>query len=213
MSISQQYQTIFIHIPKTAGESITSVFAQHEKLSNIVGKHSTAIEVRNIIGQELFSTYFSFSFIRNPWDQVVSFYNHLRKPLYLPAYENKCLHPVNACKAALNSSFKEWVIEVYQNKQVQDEMFREKFPIDHFKPQYKWICDEEDRIIIDYVGKYENLEKDLEAIGSIIHFDFKHISHQNKSLRCSYTDYYDTETRDIIAKHFERDIELFNYKL
>ena len=230
MVINQKRQTIFIHIPKTAGESISEVLNRDESgiskptpqeikrillpqntINDLLGKHATAMEIKDVVGQKIFNAYFKFVIIRNPWDQVASFYNHLRKPLYLPAYKGKLLHPYNACKTALTHNFKDWVIEVYEKHQFQDEMCREKHPLNHFKNQHEWFYDNHGKSLVNYIGRYESLYEDLAYISSKTGCDFTNMSMNNKSQREQYKYYYDEQTIDIIARSFKKDIELFGY--
>ena len=63
---------IFIHIPRTGGTSIESALGQ--KLGNDE-KHLAASEIRKKAGDELWENAFVFSFVRNPWDRMISLYH------------------------------------------------------------------------------------------------------------------------------------------
>ena len=68
------FQCIFVHIPKTAGMSICqSLFG------NLAGGHATLADYQIIFAKHEFDNYFKFSFVRNPWDRVYSAYNFLKK--------------------------------------------------------------------------------------------------------------------------------------
>lgn len=69
--ICHQRKLIFIHIPKTGGTSIEIALGQeqcglqkHELPSNIIWDY----------GRELWKSYYKFTFVRNPWDRLVSWY-------------------------------------------------------------------------------------------------------------------------------------------
>jgi hypothetical protein len=65
--ISHEHKFIFVHVPKTGGTSI-------ESLLDLSGaKHNTARQYRNFF-PDVWKRYFSFAFVRNPWDRVLSFY-------------------------------------------------------------------------------------------------------------------------------------------
>lgn len=221
MVTSDKHAVIFIHIPKTAGESISNAIASEDPGAKVdrfgpsgaasIGKHSTAMEVRNVIGGDAFAGYFKFAFVRNPWDQAVSFYNHLRKPLYLREFMGQLLHPHNACRTALTHSFGDWVREIYENKQFQDEMTRSHAPLNHFKNQSEWLCDERGNLLVDYVGRYESLDADLAYVAKRTALRFGNLPRYNESRREHYRTYYDATSQAIIAAHFQQDIILFDY--
>jgi hypothetical protein len=71
--ISHKYKCIFIHIPRTGGSSIESAVAgknwwQIEPET----KHITTENAVKIYGKYRWSSYFTFTFVRNPWDRMVS---------------------------------------------------------------------------------------------------------------------------------------------
>ena len=77
------------------------------------------------------------------------------------------------------------------------------------------IYDEkEKKILVDFVGRYENLREDVEAlceklgVGKDILLPHKH----NAKDRPHYTDFYDDETIEIVRKFYKNDIEVLGYK-
>ena len=80
-----------------------------------------------------------------------------------------------------------------------------------FIPQWEWISDSNGNLIIDYIGRFESLEKDYETICSYIGYRKGDLPHINKSNHRPYWLYYDDETRQIIAEIFKRDIDYFGY--
>src|SRR5581483_7700623 len=77
---SDPLKLLFIHLPKTGGESIHEALKAYD-LRGV--KHRTYREFAAYHGQKKVDGYFVASFVRNPWDQVLSFYSHLRKPAYM----------------------------------------------------------------------------------------------------------------------------------
>jgi len=117
MVISGKYRIIFVHLRKTGGESISAAIASaaDKKCGNLY-KHMTASRIMEKFPKK-WNKYYKFCFVRNPWDLAVSFYFHLRKPLYVdwktlrkqyPRFRGK-LNPKYACKMAMEEPFDSWV--------------------------------------------------------------------------------------------------------
>lgn len=80
----------------------------------------------------------------------------------------------------------------------------------HCRPQHEFICDEKGKILVDYVGRFENLRTDWQIICWILGIE-KSLSHIRKGNHDDYRSYYTPESWDSIAKLYQRDIEIFGY--
>lgn len=178
---------VFVHINKTAGTSIGNAIGLTNK------NHLTVKEIIARIGQERWDAAYKFTFVRNPWDKTVSLYEYRRK-------KNKTQI------ATLGINFEDWVIKTLGDE--QDPYFHDN--LKSFQPQVEWLRDPLGQISIDYIGKFESLNQDFEAIRKVIGVNTQ-LPHLNASSRAPYQSYYSEKTRDIVYRWFAEDIERFAY--
>ena len=80
----------------------------------------------------------------------------------------------------------------------------------HFRPQHTFICDEEMRLQMDFVGRMENLEHDFRLVAERLGIDAV-LPKVNVGNHRDYRQYYDAETRPLVARVYRKDIALFDY--
>jgi|688.fasta_scaffold200496_1 hypothetical protein len=216
---NKQDRLIMIHVPKTAGTSQIKALRRNKyredrllpkyslqnfrrKLQGIrfpASVHGTAKQHKEVIGERAWEDTFSFAFVRNPWDLMVSNYfwwlqiasNSKHDRLSKQAEEISCL-----------GGFEEFLNSVYGSEMI----------VDHYGSMADWIVDDNDQIIVKFVGKFENLENDWHHIGKIINLRDTKLFHHNNSKHHSYQDYYNPQTKKLIENRFEWIIEQFEYK-
>ena len=176
----------FIHINKTGGSSIEGAL----KVPLI---HETALTFRDRIGVERWDNRFSFAIVRNPWDRAVSQF-YYRKMTNQTGLSD---HPLE---------FKDWVKHVFVMRS-PEFMNEEKM----FLNQADWVTDEEGDIMVDYIGKFENIQQVWDEICDRLNRQPSKLPHKKKSSRGKYQSYYDDESKEIVGDFFKRDIELFDY--
>lgn len=193
--ISIKYKYIFIHIPKCAGSTIEdalqddSCILRKNTWPNNLNvtyplNHLTLddVEKSKIIFPH-FSKYYSFTFTRNPFDRLVSEYFYLKKRL-----------------KKLSKDIKKGLIFLSDKNETG-------ISGNHCMQQYKFINDS-----INYIGRLENLQQDFDTICDEIGIPQIDLPHKNKTKHKHYTEYYDDETRAIVAERYAKDIEYFGYK-
>lgn len=66
---------------------------------------------------------------------------------------------------------------------------------------------------MDFVGRFENLQEDFDYVCDRVRIKRKKLTHANKSKRDrDYRKYYDSETKEIVAKKYADDIGRFGYE-
>jgi hypothetical protein len=212
--ISHSRRFIFIHVGKTGGMSMRDVlkpyadepdrFKMRRPARLVEGRanplytvwetlllHAKVRDVATAFPAE-FETYFKFAFVRNPWDLLVSLYHFiLREPTAAKHDQVKA--------AGSFERFVEWAIAT-----------SDPFPKGITKLQSNMLVDAQGALRVDFLGHYETIEEDFAAVCRRLGIEAS-LPHLNRSRHDGYLRYYDNRTRDLVADHFRRDIDLFGY--
>lgn len=189
-----QHRCIFVHIPKCAGISVSrSLFG------NVSGAHHTLKKFQIMFGPREFSEYFKFSFVRNPWDRLVSAFHFLKKgglTVCDKKWSDKNLSPY--------PDFDAFVRRGLQEKKIR------AFP--HFRPQCDYICLAKNRPGVDFIGYFENLDEDFSYICQQLKVNPTLQSlNRNDSRKRDFREYYTAETREIVSRVYADDIQVLGY--
>jgi hypothetical protein len=160
-----------------------------------IGKHAKAYEIKFLLGEDTWKRYFSFAFVRNPWDLMVSCYHWwLQKAPQLPPHRRK------AVRVKKMPDFTEFMASEFGKYMINER----------YGNLYDWIS-ERDEIIVDYVGKVESIGDDWKAICEHVGMEATAIPHLNRTERRDYRDYYNPAARELVADRFSRTIKQFGY--
>ena len=204
--ISHKHKFIFVHVPKTGGTSIEALFYPPRRpwKTSYVGfhgwddknkiwmQHATIQQVNDLYMGDL-SEYFKFGFVRNPWDRAVSDWM---------LFQTKTYRTSEPFVNYLN------VMGVFKRmlKPVESD-----YRADHILPQCDFLFDSENRPV-DFIGRFENLQEDFNTVCDKIGIPRQQLPHKHKTKHKHYTEYYDDETREIVAEKYAKDIEYFGYE-
>lgn len=224
--ICRPFNCLFVHIPKSAGQSVEQFFVDRlgldwerdreqlllqanddrsrgtEKLA-----HLSAAEyvVDGFITQAEFDALYTFTFVRNPWTRILSEYR----------YRNYFSH----------RSFRDFVLNKLPRPGWNDQ-YR------HVMPQYDMLHDADGRLLVDFVGRFESLQDDFDRVCAHLGIEDSALPHRNKSDKKSrdskrrlrnwlysngendleeLSGFYDEETRRAVADYYRKDIEAFGY--
>ena len=215
--ISRKKKFIFVHIPKTGGNSIQNVLKKYSEdkinvkevnsktkdlerfgVSSLghIHKHSSIGEYyknwnkRAYGGWEL---YYKFTVVRNPWDRAVSNYFHILS----------------------NPQHHSWLTttEKFYKPDFKKFITGENPSVHPFSPEIKRYLSIKNKLVVN-VLKFEDLKSEFQKVCDKLGL-VGELPHVNKSKhvanRLRYVDYYDDELIQIIATRFYREIKTFGY--
>ena len=194
--ISHEHKCIFVHIPRCGGTSIeVNLHGRDWFKDDRTTKHLIASTAKEIY-EPYWDDYFKFSFVRNPWDRMVS----MSKFTYFYGVR------IKASKIRFGQYFnKNYPLEIDP---------RSKSHLGNFTSIENAIYLNILNADIDFVGRYENLQDDFNIVCDRIGIPREQLAHVQKARkpRKHYTEYYDDRTREIVAEKYAKDIEYFGYK-
>lgn len=214
MIISDKKKFIYIHIFKTAGTSVSyalmpyantrfviaygnwitrKIFAQIEKYvmkdggKYFIGfhKHATAFEVMSKLGTK-YENYYKFAFVRNPYDRLVSAYYYY---VQSPWIRNHCL-----VKDDDFYGFVEGYISTVPKRQVD------------------YVLNKSGDNMVNFVGRYEGLEKDMLYISNLLNINDLSIKKKNVSKYRKKNNIICEKSIRLINDYYHDDFVYFGYE-
>lgn len=205
MIISHQHRFVFVAIPKTGTHSVRQALREHlsaddleqvglfvdkrfpfKELAAIRHGHISLQQIRPFLGEEAFTSYLKFAFVRNPFDRFVSY----------------CAFMTRANGAFLANP-----------QAVMRHVLFAAPPMQHvlFQPQHTFLVDADGQLLSDTVGRVEDMQASYDALCERIGIASASLGQVNSSRRGSYRDYYDQQLIDGVAALYRRDLDLFGY--
>ena len=195
--IDQNRKIVFIHIPKTGGSSLGTCFNSEYTTTyrDNIGYHLTLSEHIDCMTSKYikFTDYFFFTVIRNPFEQLYSFYNYHKY-----TNDRKCIH--------LEDTYKEFVLnlEHHFNGNTNNpgiRIFNELRVCTMIHP-YKHL--------INVYLKYDRLESDYNRLIVSKFKGLKKLPLKNKGLINKETNLYTPEMINIVYKFFKEELDLYH---
>lgn len=225
MIVSHQHRFIFFRNGKTGTSSIGTALSGYNDVEELSGemkglwstKHIPPLVARSMIGEEVWSSYFKFVFVRNPYDWVISQYRH-----------NLKLPPIKMTEAIKNlRGFRDNLARRKAIKERTHPGPLQKEDVDHL---WKWlkqfrgvpsqpsllqstyVQDLDKEKIVDFVGRFETLSADLQSCSERIGIPIP-LLHRNKSMNRKPSDTLSTEARVRVAELWREDFEVLGYEI
>ena len=215
MLLSRKYNFLFVHIAKTGGTSVRAAlqplrwrdpwyYAQFlcSRLSHASGhrigskfpRHARIIAAQEMLPEAFFRDLFKFAIVRNPWDLQVSSYHHIRRE-----------RPHLIAHLTDFEQFIRWKLDPERPYQYHIDT--------SIQSQLDYLVDLRGKILVDFIGRYENLNNDFahvcEALG-IRHLQLPH-KREARDRNKDYRSYYSDALAELVENYFERDIKTLNY--
>ena len=184
-------QAIFIHLPKTAGTSISKA------LGLPTSRHVPA-EDYFVSNPNKFARFFKFAIVRNPYDRLLSSYTFLRDGGMNPddmQFSQAYVQPFE--------SFEHFLIDGFTRSPETRAWV-------HFRPQSTFICDARGRNQMDFTGRFESIAEDYAQIAARLGKPGE-LPVVNRSSRGGYREAYTPVTIDIARRFYSADLETFGY--
>ena len=199
---------VFIHIPRTGG---TTVHACLDAYATVIPDH--------VLGQDARRKWhrsFLYTFMRNPYTRMVSLY--------------ECQFPrLGPTHYHLPKEDKDLTFERYVDIITNKEYDHDEYHFQHWRPQTDWVFNDDDRLIVDYIGRTETLDKDINKIGCLIGAGevIKSVvkkgfapqpsygypkNRSNWRYLGNYRYYYDDVAQKQVEKYYEKDIDFLKVK-
>ena len=186
-STKQNY--IWFHAPKTGTRSMLYIL-----------RNTTEIDLEDMepeLYKPEYDTFFRFTIVRNPWSRLLSAWKDKVQQQWSDKYPEE---------------FRHWRIPCFKKYKDKDFNFFVKDIDPNFNSHTMPLCNLLDFGNVDFIGRFENLQEDFNTICDKIGIARQQLPHKNKTKHKHYTEYYDDETRSIVAEKFAKDIEYFGYK-
>jgi hypothetical protein len=200
---------LFVHINKSAGGVITNNMSANG-VTKITGYHrplKKCLSIAEGLGVDISKLYI-FTAVRNPWDRMLS--------MYLFYKSNQCFSPEFYSGApAVDGSFTNWIKYIYSDKFNRQLIHSDVNIFNYcFSNQLNWMKDDSGRMLqVDKILRHEEMNETLEPfLRNILKLKNINLSRVHPTKHTHYSDYYDTESKILVAEHYQEDIEYFKYK-
>ena len=212
MRISHRFRFVFLSNPKCGSTTIRKILDKFTDLGDSPDKpppyhpHTKAQEIQELFQEEGWdlSKYWVFTTIRNPWSRMVSYYHYGRWDLNFRPFWDK-LHDE---ESALKISFRDWIIN-WAEWQAPNWMFDRQ-------PLEKFCCDEKGNLLVNQIIPIEKIDQELPLLLDRLGIPLTKskndsIQHVNMTQYNPRQEYYDEETKSIVAEIFREDIRFGAY--
>jgi len=205
--ISHKHKFIFIFPPKTGSTSLLSALLP-------------LAEIEKVRNQRQLNSFDFWEYIEDYKQNIWSDFSkcRLRKHANLGSYHKKNLqqYKIFACiRNPYDRIISLWKWEESTKKKYNGVSFKQWLNMRmHWwhRPQFDFLQTDIINMSSINLVRFENIQQDFNNACDKIGLPRQQLPHKNKTKHKHYTEYYDDETREIVAERYAKDIEYFGYK-
>lgn len=202
MIVSDSKRLLFVHVQKTGGVTISRLLQEQlgeENVRQAAGRHAPLSRI--LKNEPELADYWTFGFVRNPWDRMVSWWSMIAN--WRAWVDRKEFDPATRGnpfwrKASEYDDFEQFVLRG------PDDFVRLR------RQQIDFLVAGDRRA--DFIGRTETLGRDAQTALERFGLTAESIGHHNQSRRTGYREYYTPDARARVAEVFKKDIDEFGYE-
>jgi len=194
---------IFIHIPRTAGNSVNRLFGIDWQ------NHQDLAAYARELPPDVFARYVKFAIVRNPWERLLSDYNYQRRKSR-PKSSKLFLFD----ETGRRRSFRQWIEAALADpfRHAPETWGGRVSPGMHrWSPQVDWIS-LDGKIAVDHVLRLERLQTEFFGLQRRLNLPPHALPRRNHKFHLHYSHYYDAATQRRVGEFYARDIAAFGYR-
>ncbi len=219
--VSREHKFVWYCVPKAATRTMLRVFTGPSSQAFKCDKFAAldGFKKYNFLGFSNFDIddYFKFSFVRNPFTRVASFWYEKFLNYDDSAAKQQMFSMHEGIHPTMNfSDFVTWLSGPNGEDKSADP---------HWRSQNNFIMDKEGHLLVDFIGKLETFEQDVARLWQLkqlpevtflnLNNNGERINLSNKKLKSKknvYCDLFTERTEQIIRERYAKDFELFGYE-
>jgi hypothetical protein len=207
MLLSLEKKFLFVHVPKTAGSSITTTLTPYslpkskplsrritshipfpESAAKVyLRQHDTALHIKRKLGRIQFEDLCKFAVVRNPYEHAASYYRFL------------CQRPDHRHhQRTADLTFVQFLERRAQNARPMD--------------QSSFLVDRSGQFLVDHILRFEILSVGFSKLCCELDIPYSELPFKNSTQNRALDAFYCTKSQSLVERIYQRDFDNFGYK-